>query len=133
MSENNFISRRQFLEVAGGGLALYAASPLWLRLGAVGAEPAPAAGRKLLVLLMEGGNDGLNTVVPYGHSAYFEKKITDALAAIGPGAKDVAAKLVAILGQGSNEVQLSAAWALGEIGAPAADVSPPARARTGCG
>jgi len=43
MSENS-ISRRQFLEVAGGALALYTTSPLWLRLGAVGAEPAPASG-----------------------------------------------------------------------------------------
>ncbi|MEW6477226.1 MAG: DUF1501 domain-containing protein [Actinomycetota bacterium] len=75
MSEN-FISRRQFLEVAGGALALYTTSPLWLRLGAAGAEPAPASGRKLLVLLMEGGNDGLNTVVPYGQPAYFEKRKT---------------------------------------------------------
>jgi uncharacterized protein (DUF1501 family) len=75
MSENN-ISRRQFLEVAGGALALYTTSPLWLRLGAAGAEPAPAGGRKLLLLLMEGGNDGLNTVVPYGHPAYFEKRKT---------------------------------------------------------
>jgi uncharacterized protein (DUF1501 family) len=76
MSENNVISRRQFLEVAGGALALYTTSPLWLRLGAAGAEPGPAAGRKLLLLLMEGGNDGLNTVVPYGQSAYFEKRKT---------------------------------------------------------
>jgi len=75
MSEK-FISRRQFLEVAGGALALSTTSPLWLRPGAAGAEPAPAAGRKLLVLLMEGGNDGLNTVVPYGQSAYFEKRKT---------------------------------------------------------
>ena len=51
MSENN-ISRRQFLEVAGGALALYASSPLWLRLGAAGADPAPANGRKLLVVLL---------------------------------------------------------------------------------
>lgn len=71
-----FLSRRQFLEVAGGALALSTMSPMWLRLGAAGAEPAPAAGRKLLVLLMEGGNDGLNTVVPYGQSAYFEKRKT---------------------------------------------------------
>src|SRR4051794_21443337 len=75
MSENN-LSRRQFLEVAGGALALYTTSPLWLRLGAAGAAPAPAAGRKILLLLMEGGNDGLNTVVPYGQSAYFEKRKT---------------------------------------------------------
>jgi uncharacterized protein (DUF1501 family) len=70
------LSRRQFLEVAGGALALYTTSPLWLRLGAAGAEPAPATGRKLLLVLLEGGNDGLNTVVPYGHPAYFEKRRT---------------------------------------------------------
>jgi uncharacterized protein (DUF1501 family) len=80
-TENGIISRRQVLEVAGGALALYTTSPLWLRLGAAGAEPAPAAGRKLLLLLMEGGNDGLNTVVPYGHSAYYEKRKTLAYAA----------------------------------------------------
>jgi uncharacterized protein (DUF1501 family) len=74
MGDESIISRRQFLEVAGGALALYTTSPLWLRLGAAGAEPAPAQGRKLLLLLMEGGNDGLNTVVPYGQSAYFEKR-----------------------------------------------------------
>ena len=76
MSDQSFISRRQFLEVAGGALAVYTTSPLWLRLGAAGAEPAPAEGRKLLLLLLEGGNDGLNTVVPYGHSTYFEKRRT---------------------------------------------------------
>jgi len=76
MADQSFISRRQFLEVAGGALALYTTSPLWLRLGAAGAEPAPPNGRKLLLLLLEGGNDGLNTVVPYGQSAYFEKRRT---------------------------------------------------------
>jgi uncharacterized protein (DUF1501 family) len=74
MPEQSIISRRQFLEVAGGALAVYTTSPLWLRLGAAGAEPAPPNGRKLLLLLLEGGNDGLNTVVPYGQSTYFEKR-----------------------------------------------------------
>jgi uncharacterized protein (DUF1501 family) len=76
MPDQSIISRRQFLEVAGGALAIYTTSPLWLRLGAVGAEPAPAEGRKLLLLLMEGGNDGINTLVPYGQTAYFEKRKT---------------------------------------------------------
>jgi len=75
MSEHS-ISRRQFLEVAGGALALYTTSPLWLRLGAAGAEAAPAGGRKLLVVLLEGGNDGINTLVPYGQPAYFDKRKT---------------------------------------------------------
>jgi uncharacterized protein (DUF1501 family) len=72
----NIISRRQFLEVAGGALALYTTSPLWLRLGPLGAAPAPAGGRKLLVVLLEGGNDGINTLVPYGQAAYFDKRKT---------------------------------------------------------
>ena len=76
MGDSQVLSRRQFLEVAGGALVLYATGPLWLRLGAAGAEPAPASGRKLLLLLLEGGNDGLNTVVPYGQPAYFEKRRT---------------------------------------------------------
>ena len=76
MPDQSSLSRRQFLEVAGGALAVYTTSPLWLRLGAAGAEPAPPNGRKLLLLLLEGGNDGLNTVVPYGQSAYFEKRRT---------------------------------------------------------
>ena len=75
MSDNT-LSRRQFLEVTGGALALYTTSPLWLRLGAANAEPAPPGGRKLLVILLEGGNDGINTLVPYGQSAYFEKRKT---------------------------------------------------------
>ncbi|HEV7862635.1 MAG TPA: DUF1501 domain-containing protein [Acidimicrobiia bacterium] len=75
MSENT-LSRRRFLEVTGGALALYTTSPLWLRLGAANAEPAPTNGRKLLLVLLEGGNDGLNTLVPYGQSAYFEKRKT---------------------------------------------------------
>jgi uncharacterized protein (DUF1501 family) len=75
MSDNT-LSRRQFLEVAGGALALSTTSPLWLRLGAAGAEPAPPTGRKLLLILLEGGNDGLNTVVPYGHPAYYDKRRT---------------------------------------------------------
>ena len=71
------LSRRRFLEMTGGALALYASSPLWLRLGnTAGAEPAPANGRKLLVVLLEGGNDGINTLVPYGQSAYFDKRKT---------------------------------------------------------
>ena len=70
------LSRRRFLEMTGGALALYTTSPLWLRLGPAGADPAPAGGRKLLVVLLEGGNDGINTLVPYGQSAYFDKRKT---------------------------------------------------------
>jgi uncharacterized protein (DUF1501 family) len=75
MSENS-LSRRRFLEMTGGALALYATSPIWLRLGPAGADVAPTSGRKLLVVLLEGGNDGINTLVPYGQPAYFDKRKT---------------------------------------------------------
>src|SRR5919206_4240029 len=65
------LSRGRFLQLAGGSLAAYSTMPMWLRFGPAWAEPAPASGRKLVVLLLEGGNDGLNTLVPYGSGAYY--------------------------------------------------------------
>src|SRR5919206_4919940 len=65
------LSRRRFLQLGGAALAASCTTPMWLRLGPAGAEPGPASGRKLVVLLLEGGNDGLNTLIPYGSSAYY--------------------------------------------------------------
>ena len=79
------LSRRRFLQLTGGALAVYGTSPMWLRLGPAWAEPGPAPGargvpgetaRKLVVLLLAGGNDGLNTLVPYGSPAYYEARPT---------------------------------------------------------
>jgi uncharacterized protein (DUF1501 family) len=70
------LSRRRFLQLAGGALAAYSTTPMWLRLGPAWAEPAPASGRKLVVLLLDGGNDGLNTLIPYGSSAYYAARPT---------------------------------------------------------
>ena len=70
------LTRRQFL-VAGGaaGAAGVAAVAVgqhpWTRLGTSGAKPAPAAGKGILVLVtLYGGNDGLNTVIPYTDGHY---------------------------------------------------------------
>ena len=74
------ITRRRFL-TAGGGLAAGAlAAPLWLRPGGlfgVMDAHASATGRKLLVLMLGGGNDGLNTVVPYSNPTYYSKRTAD--------------------------------------------------------
>ena len=70
------LSRRRFLQLTGGALAAYGTTPMWLRLGPAWAEPAPAAGRKLLVLLLNGGNDGLNTLIPYGSGEYYARRPT---------------------------------------------------------
>jgi uncharacterized protein (DUF1501 family) len=65
------MNRREFLKA----VALASAAPMWVRFSAVGAEAAeggsvPVPSRLLLVVFLNGGNDGLNTVVPYLDGAY---------------------------------------------------------------
>lgn len=57
--------RREFLKTAGAGLMLTVLPNLSWAL-------APAGYKRLLVLVeLKGGNDGLNTVVPYGSADYY--------------------------------------------------------------
>jgi uncharacterized protein (DUF1501 family) len=65
------MNRREFLKA----VALASSAPLWMRFSAIGAEAAeggavPIPDHLLLVLFLGGGNDGLNTVVPYLDGAY---------------------------------------------------------------
>jgi uncharacterized protein (DUF1501 family) len=64
------MNRREFLKA----VALASSAPMWVRFSAIGAEAAtgavPIPDRLLLVLYLAGGNDGLNTVVPYLDGAY---------------------------------------------------------------
>jgi uncharacterized protein (DUF1501 family) len=76
MASGGTLSRRRFLQLAGGSLAALGTTPMWVRLGPAWAEPAPAGGRKLVVVLLDGGNDGLNTLIPYGSSAYYAARPT---------------------------------------------------------
>lgn len=69
------LTRRRFLRLTGTSLAASITTPMWLRLGPAGAEGA-AGGRKLVVLLLAGGNDGLNTLVPYGSPHYYDARPT---------------------------------------------------------
>ena len=63
--------RRRFLKRAGG-LAVAALAPSAATRVAWAAAPSGADYRKLLVLIeLKGGNDGLNTVVPYASSTYY--------------------------------------------------------------
>ena len=76
----NQLSRRRFIQLGGGITAGALAAPLWLRPGGLfdvlDAE-ASATGNKLVVLLMAGGNDGLNTVIPYSNGTYYSRRTTD--------------------------------------------------------
>lgn len=66
------LNRRHLLSLAAGGLTL----PRWAT-----ARAASAAGRVLVLVELKGGNDGLNTVVPYADPAYAALRPTLALKA----------------------------------------------------
>ncbi len=65
-------TRRQFLCGVGGAVISVAAPvPQFLLRAAAQEHLAPAGGDTVLVVLqLSGGNDGLNTVVPYAHDVY---------------------------------------------------------------
>ena len=73
------IGRRDFLgrsvAVVGGAVALRGGLGL---AGALAPRTARAAGgpRTLVLLRLYGGNDGLNTVIPYGAGTYFDRRPT---------------------------------------------------------
>lgn len=84
------MNRREFLKA----VALASSAPMWVRFSAIGAEAAtgavPIPDRLLLVLYLGGGNDGLNTVVPYLDPAYASARPTiglkaDEVSSIGGG------------------------------------------------
>src|SRR5437660_4306325 len=70
------IARRDLLRAGFGSVVLGASgglgrSPFWAE--AAAAEPANP-GRILVIVELSGGNDGLNTVVPYGDDAYYRAR-----------------------------------------------------------
>lgn len=73
----DFISRRRLLTTAA---ALPLAIPLALPLGP-GALQASGVPRTLVLVELNGGNDGLNTVVPYREAAYYRARPTLAVPA----------------------------------------------------
>lgn len=79
MTISRTVSRRKFIQ---GGLAMGA---LGLMFDAEGlfASPVQAAGerkRQLVLIQLSGGNDGLNTVIPYGAGAYYDARPQIAIA-----------------------------------------------------
>jgi uncharacterized protein (DUF1501 family) len=72
------MNRREFLKAT----LLASSAPFWARLNAFAedAGPVPIPNHLLLVIFLAGGNDGLNTVVPYLDPTYKRLRPTVALA-----------------------------------------------------
>jgi len=73
-------TRREFLRHSGGAIGLLAFSqfaPQFLVQSTLAAAPAPEKDRSILVLVqLAGGNDGLNTVVPFADPDYYRLRPT---------------------------------------------------------
>lgn len=77
-------TRREFLRLSAKGAGLLAFSrfaPSFLVKSALAQTPAPEKDRRILVLVqLAGGNDGLNTVVPFEDDHYYRLRPTLAIA-----------------------------------------------------
>ncbi len=73
-------TRREFLRLGGCGIGLLAFSrfaPDFLVQSTLAQTPAPEKDRSILVLVqLAGGNDGLNTVIPFEDPNYFRLRPT---------------------------------------------------------
>ncbi len=66
-------TRRQFLETSLKSMAVFSTAatlPVWISKSAQAATGALGGGKRLVILQLGGGNDGLNTVIPYQDDLY---------------------------------------------------------------
>ena len=70
------VSRRDFLSLTAGLPVFLQQTSLAMAAGAAAGEKEKHPNRILVVLEMSGGNDGLNTVVPFSDDAYFKQRPT---------------------------------------------------------
>lgn len=67
------MNRRSFLQ-ASTLVSTAMLTPAFLRSMAAAQTTATRSGKILIVLQLSGGNDGLNTIVPYGDDIYYQKR-----------------------------------------------------------
>ena len=68
------LDRRELLAGMAGLSAMSMVPPAFAQAAQAAAAQAAASGKVLVILELSGGNDGLNTVVPYGDDAYYRQR-----------------------------------------------------------
>ncbi|MDA0279147.1 MAG: DUF1501 domain-containing protein [Proteobacteria bacterium] len=68
------LDRRELLAGMAGLSAMSMVPPAFAQAAQAAAAQAAATGKVLVILELSGGNDGLNTVVPYGDDAYYRQR-----------------------------------------------------------
>ena len=68
------LDRRELLAGMAGLSAMSMVPPAFAQAAQAAAAKAAANGKILVILELSGGNDGLNTVVPYGDDAYYRQR-----------------------------------------------------------
>jgi uncharacterized protein (DUF1501 family) len=74
MKKNRTLDRRELLAGMAGLSAMSMVPPAFAQAAQAAAAQAAASGKILVILELSGGNDGLNTVVPYGDDAYYQQR-----------------------------------------------------------
>lgn len=121
------MNRRYFLKTSGIGLAsfgLMAAAPEFLHQFAAAQSAANGYGRKkvLVTIFQRGAVDGLNMLVPYGDSEYYNLRPT--IAVNKPGETDGAIKLDGTFGLHPAMTAFEPLWRSGQLAAITAVGSP---------
>lgn len=121
------MDRRYFLKTSGIGLASFgfmAAAPEFLHQFASAQSAAKAYGKKkvLVTIFQRGAVDGLNMLVPYGDSDYYNLRPTIAIKK--PGETDGAIKLDGTFGLHPAMTAFESFWKSGQLAAITAVGSP---------
>jgi uncharacterized protein (DUF1501 family) len=121
------MDRRYFLKTSGIGLASFgfmAAAPEFLHQFAAAQNAAKGFGKKkvLVTIFQRGAVDGLNMLVPYGDSNYYN--LRPSIAVAKPGQTDGAIKLDDTFGLNPSMTAFEPLWKSGKLAAITAAGSP---------
>lgn len=108
-TDRDSMTRRRFLQASAVTAGASALLPSWLADAAAAATPIAANEGVLVVVVMSGGNDGLNTVVPIEDGLYYDKRGTLAIA------ESSALPLTSTVGLHPNLTKLQARYKAGQV------------------